>query len=678
MKSFTLSAIATAVVLVAASHAQAQTTMEKIELSYNNTSFTKMGVYGAWARGYTGKGSKIGFVDTGAMLKHADLSNVVKSYNPFGATVTDATNGHGTAMISLATGAKNASGIVGVAYNASAMIYQADNGTGLQISAVDKGIRWNADNGADVVNLSLGFSMSKSLFSSVYKQTSATSGVYVASTNLNSYSNTQLLSSLQYATGKGTIAVMSAGNDGNAVPASPANSAVLTDANGNLLLGGRAVIVGAVTANNVIASFSNQAGHICQRVVSGNCTDKIQIKDYFLVADGGSTMYQAYSNPTSTTAITGGSGTSQAAALVSGGIGVIKQAWPTLKPEQIVQVLLKTATDLGAPGVDAVYGNGLMNLDAATRPLGTVALAKITSVSSTQIAAGPTPLATTSLTSGVISKQSFENSTVMRSTQVVDQMGRNFTVNMAGGVNNTMQNYSTATSYSMLSNGKINRLDVGTDSFVNAMFNSPNMSGLVVGKKVGANYFGVETGVASEQRAMLGSVGSGAMSLGNSRTNWVSFHAEHDIKDSTTSVFGSVAHGRTLASGASDGLITSFTPVVTRSVTFGAKQAGVFDEKDSLSFQVTMLPYIVSGNANVTAVTGYTNSNVTEEGATATANVSSESVKLAGNYRQYATTLGYARNLTKMSKLNLMLTLQNDNAGANIRPTASVAYTMQF
>lgn len=676
MKSFTLSAIATAVVLVAASTAQAQTAMEKLELGYNNIPYTQMGVTGAWARGYTGKGSKIGFVDTGAMLTHKDLSNVVKSYNPFGSVVTDKIGGHGTAMISLATGAKNASGVVGIAYNASAMIYQADNGTGLQISAVDKGIRWNADNGADVVNLSLGFSMSKSEFTRVYSQ--ITPGVYSPTTYFNSYSNTSLLPALQYATGKGTIAVMSAGNDGNAVPVSPANSAVLTDSNGNLLLGGRAVIVGAVTSNNVIASFSNQAGHICQRVVSGACTDKVQIKDYFLVAAGGSTMYQSYSTTTSTTGITGGTGTSQAAAMVSGGIGVIKQAWPTLKPEQIVQVLLKTATDLGAPGVDVVYGNGLMNLDAATRPLGTVALAKITSVSTTAIAAGPKTLATTSLTSGVISKQSFENSAAMRSTQVVDQMGRNFTVNMAGGVNNTMQNYSTATSYSMLSNGKINRLDVGTDSFVNAMFNSSNMSGLVVGKKVGANYFGVETGVASEQRAMLGSVGSGAMSLGNSRTNWVSVHAEHDIKDSTATVFGSVAHGRTLASGTSDGLITSFTPVVTRSVTFGAKQAGVFDEKDSLSFQVTMLPYIVSGNANVTAVTGYTNSNVTEEGATATANISQESVKLAGNYRQYATTLGYARNLSKMSKFNLMLTLQNDNAGANIRPTASIAYTMQF
>ena len=678
MKTIKISSIATAITFLAASIAHAQTTREKLELSYNSASYARMAVSGAWARGYTGKGSKVGFVDTGAMLTHVDLSNVVKSYNPFGTIVTDATNGHGTAMIGLATGAKNSKGTVGIAYDASAMIYQANNGKGLQVAAVSDGIKWNADNGADVVNLSLGFSMSKTSFASVYKQSTNASDIYVATTKFNSYSNIQLLPALQYATAKGAIAVMSAGNDGNAVPASPANSAVLTDAKGNLLLGGRAVIVGAVDTKNVIASFSNRAGHICQNVVSGSCTDKVQIKDYFLVATGGSTMYQPYASPNTTTGIGGGTGTSQSAALVSGGIGVIKQAWPTLKPEQIVQVLLKTATDLGAPGVDAVYGNGLMNLDAATRPLGALTLAKVSSTSATQIAAGPTPLASTGMTSGVLSKQSFMNSTVMQSAQVVDGMGRNFTVNMGAGVSNVLQNYSTATAYSSLSTSKINRIDLGEGSLVNAMYSSGNVSGVVVGKQWGATYLGFENGMATEQRSLLGSVGSGAMELGNSRTRWSSVHVARDLKDTSTTVFGSLAAGVTEGSGSANSLITSLSPVVTRSWTLGARQKGVIDGKDTVSLQYTVLPFIVSGSATVTAVTGYEHSNVTDEGATVQPVISTERIRLANSYRQFAASFGYARSISKSGNLSLSLTVQGDNAGAVLRPTASASYTLRF
>ncbi len=36
------------------------------------------------------------------------------------------------------------------------------------------------------------------------------------------------------------------------------------------------------------------------------------------------------------------------------------------------QVLFATATDLGATGVDGVYGNGLLNLTAAFQPVGRV------------------------------------------------------------------------------------------------------------------------------------------------------------------------------------------------------------------------------------------------------------------------------------------------------------------
>jgi subtilase-type serine protease len=64
---------------------------------------------------------------------------------------------------------------------------------------------------------------------------------------------------------------------------------------------------------------------------------------------------------TSTTA----SGTSFAAPHVTGGLALLMERFPYLDNPQIRDVLLTTATDLGEPGVDDVYGWGLMNLKKA-------------------------------------------------------------------------------------------------------------------------------------------------------------------------------------------------------------------------------------------------------------------------------------------------------------------------
>lgn len=59
------------------------------------------------------------------------------------------------------------------------------------------------------------------------------------------------------------------------------------------------------------------------------------------------------------------SGTSAAAPHVTGGLALLMERFPYLDNPQIRDVLLTTATDLGEPGVDEVYGWGLMNLKKA-------------------------------------------------------------------------------------------------------------------------------------------------------------------------------------------------------------------------------------------------------------------------------------------------------------------------
>jgi subtilisin family serine protease len=170
------------------------------EMAANDRALTQTGVYAAWARGYTGQGIRIGFVDTGADLTNKDLKNVVLSKSPYYSTMRDVSRGHGTQMISLAAAAKDGTGIVGVAYNSSVLAYAGGIGGLLFIPEVNNGIRWNADNRADVINLSLGMRESKAVFNASYQILGTGSYARLARVS-DAYANMAMLPSLQYATG---------------------------------------------------------------------------------------------------------------------------------------------------------------------------------------------------------------------------------------------------------------------------------------------------------------------------------------------------------------------------------------------------------------------------------------------------------------------------------------------
>src|SRR5581483_10490472 len=121
------------------------------------------------------------------------------------------------------------------------------------------------------------------------------------------------------------------------------------------------ILVGAVDSAKNIASFSNRAGEACASA-QGNCKEKDKLKYRFLVAPG--------VNITSTAADGGYvtfSGTSMAAPMVAGAAALLQSRWTFLKkkPGTTADILLTTAEDLGAPGVDAVYGRGLLRIDRA-------------------------------------------------------------------------------------------------------------------------------------------------------------------------------------------------------------------------------------------------------------------------------------------------------------------------
>jgi subtilisin family serine protease len=72
------------------------------------------------------------------------------------------------------------------------------------------------------------------------------------------------------------------------------------------------------------------------------------------------------------------SGTSMACPHVAGAAALVWSLAPDATPQQVVDALTATATDLGAPGHDPVFGAGLLNVNAAARRLAPEAFGSIT------------------------------------------------------------------------------------------------------------------------------------------------------------------------------------------------------------------------------------------------------------------------------------------------------------
>jgi len=267
----------------------------------------------AWARGYTGDGVVVAVVDTGVDFSHPDLSSNLwfnpgeigdngidddrngfvddiigwdfngRDYNPYDE------QGHGTHVAGTIAGDRNNFGVTGIAYDADIMSVRVlgANGSGSNVD-VAAGIRYAADNGADVINLSLG-------------SNSGDSGIE---------------SAVRYATQLGSFVVMASGNDGYSQPGFPARYAT-----------NYGVSVGAVDRYRRDAYFSNSAGsnsNLRHVVAPG--------------VDVYSTLPRnSYGN---------NSGTSMATPHVAGVVALMLEANPNLSHNQIRQILTNSSTRL--------------------------------------------------------------------------------------------------------------------------------------------------------------------------------------------------------------------------------------------------------------------------------------------------------------------------------------------
>ena len=114
----------------------------------------------AWDVTHGSSAVRVAVVDTGATVTHPDLlGKVVGKYNSVSgsSTVTD-NEGHGTMVASMiAANTDNAAGIAGAGWNTDLLIVRTSDSQGvITDAAVAEGVDWAVDNGAQVINLSLG------------------------------------------------------------------------------------------------------------------------------------------------------------------------------------------------------------------------------------------------------------------------------------------------------------------------------------------------------------------------------------------------------------------------------------------------------------------------------------------------------------------------------------------
>ena len=679
-------ALSIAVLALLSGTAGAQTQALNYEAKEISTVLKAGGVTNAWARGITGKGAIIAVLDNGFDLTHTDFAGKVIASKNFNNTVADKNPGnptaitwghHGTMMAGIAAAANNGAGTVGVAPDARLLLGQVGQGgtsTGVQMSAVLKGIDWASQAGAHVINLSLGSSFDATFVKNTIMNAD---GTWKAPANYGSLYGTSYSNVLgmKVGTDRGSIIVASSGNQGLAYAQMPAAYATQVDASGKLLMSGRMIIVGATdSTGTVIAPFSNRAGHICTNMGATACNDPYQVKDFFVVAPGmqvyGSVANQQGLKDSTGKLNTSGSiavqGTSPAAAYVSGGIALMKQAWPQLRPEQLVAVTLKTARDLGAKGVDAVYGHGMVDFDAATKPMGTLVLANNTKLTGSGPQGKTLQLQGTGVvTSGAVS---LGTSSVLQNTQAVDTIGRNYTVDLAKavGFNNAMS-YQYGTPWMALAGANYRQLatPVGRDGVMTFMSSDNGTASQYEWQYSDSTRLKFEVGALQERNGFLGTQGGGALAFGNSATVWSGFGFDQRVAGNT-SIIGNYTMGVTRTSNVADSMVQLGSAVIADSWKLGVAQSNMLFEgktKDTLSLAVATPVAVRKGSATVTGVTGYTYTDNADGTTDANPITQSERVSLAPRVREMNLVLGYTVASGNASTVGVNLVKQFNAGG---------------
>ncbi|WP_017726201.1 S8 family serine peptidase [Halalkalibacterium ligniniphilum] len=249
----------------------------------------------------------VAVIDTGLDTTHPELkNNLLPDYNAYEPMRRGLSDIHGTHVAGIIAGEAN-NGIGGMGVNPNAKILPIDvfNGMwGASDYVIAEGILYAVENGADVINMSLGGWMESKLMEAAVK----------------------------HAIEAGVVVVAAAGNDGADIVSYPAAYDGV-------------ISVGATNEKKELAYFSSYGSSIDVVAPGENVYSTI---DYM----GKKSFVEL-------------SGTSMASPVVAGVASLLLSKYPDLTPYEVNYILQQSATDLGSPGFDTKFGYGLVDPVAA-------------------------------------------------------------------------------------------------------------------------------------------------------------------------------------------------------------------------------------------------------------------------------------------------------------------------
>ena len=293
-----------------------------------------------------GRGVDVAVIDTGIDATHREFAGRIHpaSRDVVGGSLLGP-NWHGTHIAGIIAAARDGRSMSGIAPRARLLALRADardagcpgGGCYFRDEDLARAVDAATAAGAEVINLSL---------------------------SKNTPLSAELTAALRRAARSGALIVAAAGNGDSTAVSWPARLAAEKG------FAGRLLAVGAVDRQGRPWAYSNRPGETA-------------LATHFVTALGVDVL----------STVPGGfgraSGTSMAAAHVSGAAALLKSLFPELSMARIGRLLRETAHDLGEAGIDPVFGAGSIDLAAAIAPRGALRTASGLDLAGASFSAGP-------------------------------------------------------------------------------------------------------------------------------------------------------------------------------------------------------------------------------------------------------------------------------------------------
>jgi len=318
----------------------------------------------AWNAGFTGKKAKVFVLDSGIDAEHRDIApNLNKSLCTSFVPDEDFNIddgfyfNHGTHVSGIIAAANNSYGVIGVAPEAELVMVKVlseYSGSGA-FSWINAGIVYAADNGADVINMSLGATFYRNgFYLDENDEVQKIPAVYMQNLILAQQR------AVDYAFSRGALIITSAGNDG-----------INLDGAGSLFKI-------PASLNNVVAVSATAPDYWYNSLLNGVPDPNLDIPASYtnygkslvdLAAPGGDADFYDQLNyhwDMILSTISGGwgwaAGTSMSSPHVAGVAAlIVGKSEGNISPHELIKQLLNTADKLDGNGISSYFGNGRVN-----------------------------------------------------------------------------------------------------------------------------------------------------------------------------------------------------------------------------------------------------------------------------------------------------------------------------